>query len=83
MIRTNKLVFVTGKSFSASSMDRLQLTGQNLGWIFNFRSGYMIAMHLLCNTAILSNLELKTQPKQLLGYLPSVIELPDSSNVRE
>ncbi len=28
----------------------------------------------------LPNLKLKTRPKQLLGYLPLVIALPESSN---
>ncbi len=34
------------------------------------------ATHLLHNIAILSNLELKTQHKQLLGSLPLDITLP-------
>ncbi len=33
-------------------------------------------MHLLHSLAIWPNLELKTQPKQLLGYLPLDIALP-------
>ncbi len=36
-------------------------------------------MHLLRSTAIRPNLELKTRPKQLLGYLPLVIALPGHS----
>jgi hypothetical protein len=36
----------------------------------------MHAMHLLPGIAIQPNLELKTQPKQLLGSLPLVIVLP-------
>ncbi len=36
---------------------------------FNSRSGYVHAMHLSCYGAKLSNLKLKTQPKQLLGFL--------------
>ncbi len=36
----------------------------------------MIAMNLLRSVAISPKLELKTQPKQLLGYLPLVITLP-------
>jgi len=36
----------------------------------------MMAMHLLRSTAIRPNLELKTQPKPLLGHLPLVIALP-------
>jgi hypothetical protein len=33
-------------------------------------------MHLLHSIAIQPNLELKTRPKQLLGYLPLDITLP-------
>ncbi len=36
----------------------------------------MHTMHLLSGVAIQPNLELKTQPKQLLGSLPLVITLP-------
>jgi hypothetical protein len=36
-------------------------------------------MHLLPGVAIQPDLELKTQPKQLLGSLPLVIALPGSS----
>jgi hypothetical protein len=36
----------------------------------------MHTMHLLSSVAIRPNLELKTQPKQLLGSLPLVIALP-------
>ncbi len=61
------------------SMDKLQLTGQALGRVFNFRSGCMHTMHLLPSVAIQPNLELKTRPKQLLGSLPLVIALPDLS----
>jgi hypothetical protein len=39
-------------------------------------------MHLLSGIAIQPNLELKTWPKQLLGYLPLVIALPGFANVR-
>jgi hypothetical protein len=37
------------------------------------------AMHLLHSIAIRPNLELKTQPKHLLGYLQLDIALPDST----
>jgi hypothetical protein len=57
-------------------MGKLKLTGQALGRVFNFRSGCMHTMHLLPAVAIKPNLELKTQPKQLLGSLPLVIVLP-------
>ncbi len=59
-------------------MDKLYLTGRALGRVFNFRSGSMYTMHLLPSVAIQPNLELKTRPKQLLGYLPLGIALPGS-----
>jgi hypothetical protein len=57
-------------------MDKLQLTGQNLGRVFNFRSDHLHAPIFLVLLVKLPNLQLKTQPKQLLGYLPLVIALP-------
>jgi hypothetical protein len=57
----------------ALNMDKLKLTGRTLGRVFNFRSGCM-SCHAY--TAIRSNLELKTQPKQLLGSLPLDVALP-------
>jgi hypothetical protein len=56
-------------------MDKLQLTGQNLGQVFNFRSGHLHAATFLVLSVKLPNLQLKTWPKQLLGYLPIVIAL--------
>jgi len=41
----------------------------------------MHTMHLLPSVAIWPNLELKTQSKQLLGYLPLVIALPGDTCV--
>jgi hypothetical protein len=57
-------------------MNKLQLAGRNLGRVFNFRSGHMHAMHLLCYGIKVPNLKLKTQHKQLLGSLPLDIALP-------
>jgi hypothetical protein len=57
--------------------DKLQLTGQNLGRVFNFRNGRVHVVHFLCYVVKLPNLKLKTQPKQLLGYLPLDIVLPE------
>jgi hypothetical protein len=57
-------------------MDKLQLTGRNLGRVFNSRSGCLCAMQLCCFGTKLPNLMLKTWPKQLLGYLPLDIALP-------
>ncbi len=51
-------------------MDKLQLTGRNLGRVFNLRSGHLHAAHLWCYQVKLPNLKLKIWPKQLLGSLP-------------
>ena len=61
-------------------MGKLQLTGQNMGRVFNFRSGYVHAVHLLFCRVKLPNLTLKTWPKQLLGSLPIDIVLPAPTN---
>ncbi len=50
-------------------MHKLQLTGRNLGWVFNSRSGHVYATHSCHYWAKLSNFKLKTRPKQLLGSL--------------
>ncbi len=52
-------------------MAKVQLTGQNLGRVFNFRSGYNGAMHFRPYEAKQPSLNLKSWHKQLLGYLPS------------
>ncbi len=57
-------------------MDKLQLTGQNLDWVFIFRSGGLHAAYFRCYHVKLPNLELKTRPKQLLGSLPLDYALP-------
>jgi hypothetical protein len=58
------------------AMDKLQLTGRNLGQVFNSRSGCVYAIQLHCFETKLPNLMLKPRPKQLLGYLPLDIALP-------
>ncbi len=58
------------------SMDKLHLTEQNLAWVLNLRSGHLHAAHLLCCRVKLPNVNLKTHPKQLLGYLPLDVMLP-------
>jgi len=50
--------------------NKFQLTGQNQGWVFNFRFGHLHAEHFWCYQERLPNLKLKTRPKQLLGSLP-------------
>jgi hypothetical protein len=57
-------------------MDKLQLTGPNLGRVFNFSCGHLHAAACFVSSVKLPNLELKTRPKQLLGSLPLVIVLP-------
>jgi hypothetical protein len=54
-------------------MDKLQLTGQNLGRVFNIRSGHFACSAILVLSVKLPNLKLKTRSKQLLGSLPLVI----------
>ncbi len=60
-------------------MDKLQLMGQNLGRVFNFRNGRVHVMHLLCYGVKLPTLKLKTRPNQLLGYHKLDMLLPDLS----
>ncbi len=62
-------------------MDKLQLAGQNLGWVFNFRSGHLHPAILWCFLVKLPNLRLKTQPKQLLGFLQLDIALPANNTL--
>jgi hypothetical protein len=57
-------------------MDKLQLTGQNLGRVFNSKIGGVHAVQLHFSETEQPNLKLKTRPKQLLVSLPLVIELP-------
>ncbi len=53
-----------------------------MGRVFNSRCGHTIAMHLLRSIAIQPNLELKTRPRQLLGYLLLVIAFPDHRQLK-
>ncbi len=65
-----------GLQLLSQCMDKLQLTGQNLSQVFNFRSGHLHAATFLVLSVKLPNLQLKIQPKPLLGSLPLVIVLP-------
>jgi hypothetical protein len=58
-------------------MDKLQLSGRNLGRVFNSRSGCLCAIQLNWFETKLPGLKMKTRPKQLLGSLPSDIMLPE------
>ncbi len=50
------------------------------GRVFNIRSGHLHADACLASFVKLPNLQLKTWPKQLLGYLPLDIALPGLLN---
>jgi len=58
-------------------MDKLKLAGWSLGQIFNFRRGRAFAPCTSFITEKLSNLKMKTQLKQRLGYLQSIV-MPSS-----
>ncbi len=58
-----------GRSLSTFCLDKLQLTGQNLGQVFNSRSDRVYDIHSCWHWAKLPNLKLKTRPKQLSGSL--------------
>jgi hypothetical protein len=60
----------------AQCMDKLQLTGRNLGRIFNFKNGRVQVLRFLCYGVKLHKFKLKTRPKQPLGYLLLDIMLP-------
>jgi hypothetical protein len=61
-------------------MDKLLLRGQNLGQLFNLRSGHL---HAATFFGVISKTaqQLKTQPKQLQGSFPLVIALPEPKHV--
>ncbi len=50
-------------------MDKLKLTGRNLGRVFKLRCRHDCVTCKSFAKAKLSSLELKTRPKQLLDYL--------------
>ncbi len=64
-------------------MNKLNLTGQNLGRVFNFRNGSVHAVHFHSYRVKLSNLKLKTRLKQLLFALPLDIVLPGQVSTLE
>jgi hypothetical protein len=68
--------------FPGSILDKIQLIRQNLGRVFKFRSGNVLAMQLHCYEVKLPNLKLKTWFKQLLSHLTLDIALPGSIKER-
>jgi hypothetical protein len=63
----------------STAMDKLQVTGQNLGRVFNSRSGCMCARLLRCHETKLPDLKLKTRSKIILDYLLINIAHPDTA----
>jgi hypothetical protein len=57
-------------------MDKLKLTGQNLGWIFNARLSCACTGLAIVHITKQPNLKLKTWTKQHLGSLPLAFALP-------
>jgi hypothetical protein len=57
-------------------MDKLKITGQNLGQVFHCRIGFTCTGHAIIHITKQPNLKLKTWPKQLLGSLPLAFALP-------
>jgi hypothetical protein len=55
--------------FAGSILDEIQLIRQNLGRVFNLRTGNVRAMRLNCYEVKLPNLKLKTWFKKLLSHL--------------
>ncbi len=58
------------------SMDKLKLTGLNLGRVFNSRLGSACIGRAIVHITKQPNLKLKTRPKQLLDSLPLAFAHP-------
>ncbi len=56
-------------------MDKLELTGQNIGRVLNSRLCRACIGHTIVHITKQPNLKLKTRPKKLLGYLPLAFAL--------
>jgi hypothetical protein len=61
------------------AIDKLQLSGQNLCRVFDFRFGHLHAENFGWYQVKLPNLKLKTPPKPLLGSLPLVSGFPEQA----
>ncbi len=59
-------------------VDKLKLTRQNLGRVFNSRLKRACICHAIACRTKRPNLKLKTRPKQLLGSLPLAFVLPNT-----
>jgi hypothetical protein len=61
------------------TMDKLKLTGPNLGRVFNSRLGRACICRAIARITKQSNVKLRTRPKQLLGSLPLALALHSNS----
>ncbi len=59
-------------------MDKLKLTGRNQGRVFHSRLSRTCMGRAVVHITKQPNLQLKTRPKQLLGYLPLAFALTDT-----
>jgi len=60
----------------ASVMDKLQLTGQNLGRVFNFRFGHLHAEHFWCYQVKLPNLKVENSAQTASRFSPVSYHAP-------
>ncbi len=60
-------------------MDKIKLTGRNLGRVCNSKLRHVCIRHAIAYITKWPNLKLKTRPKQLLGSLPLAFALPGFS----
>ncbi len=68
--------FFTRQTNKELIIDKLKLTGQNLGRVFNSRLGHACICRAITWITKRPNLKLKTRLKQLLVSLPLAYELP-------
>ncbi len=80
LIALNPLKCFLFQQMMPRSMIKLQLTRLNLGRVFNYRCRHASTQISTCTSSKQPNLLLKTQPKQVFGYLPLAFVLPAQSN---
>ncbi len=70
------------KMMSPGGMDKLKLTGRNLGRVSNYRLGHACIDHAIVHITKQPSLKLKTRPKQLLGSLLLAFALPTGGQAK-
>jgi hypothetical protein len=61
-------MFVAKMPAITASVNKLQLTRQNLSQVINFRNGCLPAVHFLCYGLKLTNFKLKTHPQTTFRF---------------